>query len=196
MQRMVPRCVATLCFVTLLGSLVAAQDAGVPNDALARTVLPDPPCFDNSSRFVNCGNGTVTDTATGLVWLEHASCLAYLDYAAANEAVSMLADGQCGLSDGSHPGDWRLPTEHEWEAMVRKECRRPKIVGNGIDCSPEPCCYLSTPWAFRVQVFTYWSGTTDPDFTLDARAADLWLGSVIPHFKPRTAHAWPVRDGR
>ena len=27
----------------------------------------DPPCFDNANRYVNCGNGTVTDTATGLV---------------------------------------------------------------------------------------------------------------------------------
>jgi hypothetical protein len=47
-------------------------------------IKPDPACFDNTSCYVNCGNGTVTDTRTGL-----------------------------GLTDDSSPGDWRLPTEDE-----------------------------------------------------------------------------------
>ena len=28
----------------------------------------DAPCFHNTNRYVNCGNGTVTDTVTGLIW--------------------------------------------------------------------------------------------------------------------------------
>src|SRR5437773_9255267 len=28
-----------------------------------------PPCSDNSNRYVDCGNGTVTDSVTGLTWL-------------------------------------------------------------------------------------------------------------------------------
>jgi hypothetical protein len=35
-------------------------------DGERRWQRPDPPCFDNTNRYVNCGNGTVTDTATGL----------------------------------------------------------------------------------------------------------------------------------
>ena len=30
--------------------------------------------FDNANRLVDCGNGTVTDTATGLIWLKNANC--------------------------------------------------------------------------------------------------------------------------
>jgi len=83
-----------------------------------------PPCFDNTNRYVNCGNGTVTDTVTGLVWLRNASCtfgaLAFKSYSAANQAAAGLAAGQCGLTDGSSPGDWRLPTQAEWQATVAR----------------------------------------------------------------------------
>ncbi len=37
---------------------------------------PDPPCFDASNRFVDCLNGTVTDTVTGFIWLKDADCSA------------------------------------------------------------------------------------------------------------------------
>ena len=31
-----------------------------------------PPCFDLTHRYVDCANGTVTDTVTGLIWLKNA----------------------------------------------------------------------------------------------------------------------------
>ena len=79
-----------------------------------------PPCFDNANRYVNCGNGTVTDTVTGLIWLQNANCFGVQNYATANQAAAGLADGQCGLTDGSSAGDWRLPTKAEWEATVAR----------------------------------------------------------------------------
>ena len=33
-----------------------------------------PPCFDDANRYVDCENGTVTDTVTGLIWLKNAGC--------------------------------------------------------------------------------------------------------------------------
>ena len=40
------------------------------------TAMPaDGPCFDNTNRYVDCGNGTVTDTVTGLIWLKQSDCL-------------------------------------------------------------------------------------------------------------------------
>ena len=29
-----------------------------------------------------------------------------------------MKDGDCGLTDGSSPGDWRLPTKAEWDATM------------------------------------------------------------------------------
>src|SRR6266540_598658 len=39
------------------------------------------PCFDNVNRYVNCHNGTVTDTVTGLIWLQQADCLPNANWA-------------------------------------------------------------------------------------------------------------------
>jgi hypothetical protein len=128
---------------------------------------PDPPCFSNTHRFVNCSNGTVTDGANGLIWLENAGCLGELDWAAASQAAALLFDGatidsgggDCGLSDGSRPGDWRLPTREEWEEIVDASCLGTGIplVGNG---SPDSGCYGDNAWATGVAPFTHWSSRT------------------------------------
>ncbi len=39
-----------------------------------------PPCFDDANRYVDCGNGTVTDTVTGLIWLKNANCFSFQNY--------------------------------------------------------------------------------------------------------------------
>ena len=94
----------------------------------------DRSCPDDSGNvYVDCGNGTVTDNRTGLVWLKDANCLSgapgggAVDWFTAMEFVAGLSDQpatsaaaahDCGLSDGSSPGEWRLPTAAEWEAMM------------------------------------------------------------------------------
>jgi hypothetical protein len=73
---------------------------------------PDP-------RFTDNGNGTVTDNLTGLIWLKNANCFEWrLDWSGAVTASNDLADGDCGLSDTSSPGDWRLPNVLELQSLV------------------------------------------------------------------------------
>src|SRR5262245_62774603 len=98
-----------------LGLVVAVAAIGLSAAPSRRAA--DPPCFDNANRFVNCGNGTVTDTVTGLVWLRNANCFDVKSYANANRSAANLQTGRCGLTDGSAVGDWRLPTRAEWETM-------------------------------------------------------------------------------
>ena len=106
-----------------------------------------PPCFDLTP-FVDCGNGTVTDTVTGLIWLKNADCFGVKDYAAANNAAAGLQTGACGLTDNSTPGDWRLPTRAEFEAILSGIERHPGLsVGNG---SPTTGCHSDDPWATNV----------------------------------------------
>ena len=60
---------------------------------------------DCGSRYVDNGNGTVTDTLTDLVWLRNASCFSYTNWDQATADAASLADGQCSLTDGSPAGD-------------------------------------------------------------------------------------------
>jgi hypothetical protein len=80
-----------------------------------------------SPRFVDNADGTVTDNLTGLVWLKNANCtdtvggiaiVSKLPWADALTWSNALANGACGLSDGSTAGQWRLPNVNELESLV------------------------------------------------------------------------------
>jgi type 1 fimbria pilin len=60
-------------------------------------------------------NGTVT--VNGLVWLKDAGCLGKMRLRDASSRVASLATGQCGLSDKSTAGQWRLPTNDELKTI-------------------------------------------------------------------------------
>jgi len=68
-------------------------------------------------RFIDNNNGTLTDAVTGLTWLKRANCI-HADWAGAIAAVNALANGQCGLSDGSSAGQWRMPNRNEMLSLV------------------------------------------------------------------------------
>jgi hypothetical protein len=185
---------------------VVGQSQGAPHIGSATKQLdanPAPPCFDNSNRYVDCGNGTVTDTATGLIWVQDAACFGALDWAAANQAAAVLADGQCGLTDGSKPGDWRLPTNAEWmattEVAVALDCTQPALTtDDGTRCYGDG----STSSFLDVAVSGgYWSSTTyaspfgiPPDAT---KAGTMALGDgVLLSFFDKACCpqlVWPVR---
>jgi hypothetical protein len=166
---------------------------------------PDPPCFDSSNRYVNCGNGTVTDTYTGLVWLQDAGCLGSLAWADANQAAAQLRNGLCGLRDGSKPGDWRLPTNAEWTAAIDAarnhpllQCRSPTLTNDsGAACFGDG----STSSFLNVTSEGYWSSTTYsgsvgllPDGS-KAGVAALAQGVVQSFFDKSCCPqlVWPVR---
>jgi hypothetical protein len=65
-----------------------------------------------SPRFIDNGNGTLIDTVSGLTWLKKADCV-QASWSGALAAVNSLASGQCGLTDGSTAGQWRMPNRQE-----------------------------------------------------------------------------------
>lgn len=64
-------------------------------------------------RFMDNGDGTVTDILTGLVWLMDANCFGPRNWTEALSDANDLSAGTCGLTDGSVPTDWRLPNVKE-----------------------------------------------------------------------------------
>ncbi len=73
--------------------------------------------FTATTRFVDNGDGTVTDTLTLLMWLQDGSCFGTQDWDTAATSAEELNSGECGLSDGSAAGDWRLPTREEFQGI-------------------------------------------------------------------------------
>ena len=67
-------------------------------------------------RWIDNGNGTLTDTMTGLHRLKKTDCI-HQPWAAAIAEVNSLASRQCGLTDGSVAGDWRMPNRNELQSL-------------------------------------------------------------------------------
>jgi hypothetical protein len=123
--------------------------------------LPAPRMIDN-------GNGTVTDSLTGLVWLKKADCINQA-WTGAIAAVNSLADGQCGLADGSTPGSWRMPNRKEMQSLADR------MQNNMADYFNETFFSGMTGVSTQPAIFTniigfqyYWTSTTNATDTSEA----------------------------
>lgn len=134
--------------------------------------------------FVNNGNGTVTDTRTGLIWLQNAKCNAtQLGEAAAGAWAAGLADGQCGLTDGSTPGQWRLPTVKEFQTLLDYSQYDPAI----------PSGHPFSGTAKGADNNWYWTSTAYKNDSSRAWFVFLAPGLIQDWPKTDTAYVWAVR---
>ena len=226
----------------VLGLIVALATAlpfaSLAGDGVVALQTADPSCADDSgNRYVDCGNGTVTDSETGLIWLRQANCLAKcsdsplvpctvnsdcpegetcdltaVDWRTAMEFVAGLSDkpetsaaaaADCGLSDGSSPGEWRLPSVEEWEATIEYADEVlgciPTITNDAGDECWSANCFLGAGGCSLsgVQAHWYWTATSSfhlPDW---AWMVNLLNGSFLENPKsPVTIYVWPVRGGQ
>jgi hypothetical protein len=141
----------------------------------------------------------VTDTVTGLIWLKNANCFSFNAYSTANQAAAGLAAGQCGLTDGSSAGDWRLPTIAEWQTAVARALALVCTGGSAplLTNDAGTGCLSAGPTSFTgVQSFFYWSSSAGEVLPEGAWVVSLVNGSVSLSGKLRSNFVWPVRGGQ
>lgn len=150
-----------------------------------------------SPRFTDNGDGTVTDNLTGLIWLKGAN---YNDtsgttgtatWANALAFCNALQSGQCGLSDGSSAGDWRLPNRFELESLLDLAYYSPAL-SNAAGTAQ----WTSGDAFTGVQSDYYWSSTTNALSTSYAWFVSLINGYVASGVKTFNRCVWPVRGGQ
>jgi hypothetical protein len=161
----------------------------------------DPPQGSYGTRFTDNGNGTVTDGQTGLIWLKDWGCGGQVDWVEGIAWASALADGQCGLTDGSSAGDWRLPTVDEWaddttsrqdDSVLKPSCGMPYLPNtHGGGCWSD-----GDPFA-NVVSGSYWTGTTAADNPQNAWFVNLSTALVGSGggYKGNTLRVVAVRGG-
>ena len=148
--------------------------AGDDGDLEKGVAWPNPRFTDNS-------NGTVTDNLTGLIWLKNAECFGPRVWTAALTDANTLNNRECGLTDGSVEGDWRLPNVREMQSLIDYGRYNPAL----------PSGYPFT----GAQSEYYWTSSTYPDSTY-AWIMYLGNGSVGLIDKTPTFYVWPVRGGQ
>ena len=145
---------------------------------------PDPRFTDNS-------DGTVTDNLTGLIWLQDANRFGAKTWADALSDCNSLADDGVALTDGSTPGDWRLPNTKELQSLIHFGYTGPSLpntAGTGQWTSGDPFTYVQSSY--------YWSATTDASGTGRAWRVYMNYGFVFYDDKLSSYYVWPVCTGQ
>ena len=160
--------------------------AGDDGDLEKGVAWPDP-------RFTDNANGTVTDNLTGLIWLKNANCDGEKTWASALTYCNNLANGDCGLTDGSAAGDWRLPNIKELQSLIHYG-----VCGPALPNTAGPGQWSEGDPFINVQSgLLYWSSATSVGHTGDAWAVNMFEGSMNGHDAKSSSHpfVWPVRGG-
>jgi hypothetical protein len=179
----VPKTGQTTCH-DASGTVIACGGTGQDGEYQKGVSWPSP-------RFTNNGNGTVTDNLTGLIWLQDASCPnGQRNWSDALTFANSLYDGwtgdgsggDCGLTDGSSAGDWRLPNVRELQSLVD--------YGRAVPALPSGHPFTGAGSS------EYWSSTSyagSPSY-----AWFVWMGAGIvdANDKTNTYEVWPVRGGQ
>lgn len=168
----VPRTGQTKCWSTS-GAFVPCTGSGQDGAIQAGTPWPEP-------RFIDHGNGTVTDRLTELIWLKDADYFREVTWEQALENVRGLANGKGGLSDGSKKGSWRLPNIREIQSLIDYSTANP---------------ILPAGHPFKnVKPGIYWTSTSLAASPNLAWMMTLGIGPTVFDLKINDNRMWPVRD--
>jgi hypothetical protein len=129
-----------------------------------------------NERFIDNGDGTVTDNMSGLVWIQNPT-LVFPKKLSWEEAVKACQE----LQFGGH-ADWRLPGILELHSLLDYTQSNPSL--------PKSNSFVG------VQFDSYWSGTTHVDGATYAWHVYFNYGSVEWYDKAVPYYAWPVRGGQ
>jgi hypothetical protein len=132
-------------------------------------------------RFANNGNGTVTDNLTGLIWTKSSSCSYQTTWDDALSDCNGLGHGQCGLTDGSIGGDWRLANINELFSLVDQGQSSPA---------------LPPSHPFTDVILNKYLSSTAVNYNNDAWGIHMGTGEVETLNKGVNHYFWCVRGGQ
>lgn len=143
-------------------------------------------------RWVDNLNGTITDTVTGLIWLKQADCI-HADWEGALAAVNALASNQCGLTDGSAAGSWRMPNRNELQSLSDRMENNHAAFFNATYLNWDGTLYRAPIFTNFVVSQYYWTSTTDAANTSEAWTVYSCDYGIYDTSKSNTGYTLAVR---
>ncbi len=153
------------------GSGESEEPAILPAEQDGKSAAPE--------RFVENGDGTFTDKATGLMWLIDASCLGSQPWLVALDTVDNFNGSPASFScGGAQYSDWALPNRIELRSLIYHQADLPALPTDHPFTNLQP---------------GYWTSTTSASQA--AMAYEMYLGSgeLQAQNKIRASGIMPVR---
>jgi len=123
--------------------------------------------LSSDGRYIDAGNGVISDTKTGLIWTQRDSYVDLgksLSWNESNDYVKNLTSGEYN--------DWRLPTIAELQTIFEPAKLNKDIFGGNLKLDPIFA---------RGGTYNYWSSETDD--TCCARTITFDYGFVSRHHR-------------
>lgn len=143
---------------------------------------PDP-------RFMDNGDGTVTDYLTGLMWLKDANCVGAQSWQNALDVVSSFnanpGNYACSGYTASY-NDWRLPNSKELFSLIDRSRYNPAIQQNHPFVNVQTYYWSSTPTPFQ--------GWGTVSTVGSAHYVDMYYGNSAYAPMSVSQNVWPVRS--
>ena len=124
-------------------------------------------------RFTDNGDGTITDNLTGFIWTKDTACFEDAPWEETIEGAANVGEGDCGLTDGSQPGDWKVANLRELQTLLHYE--------------NSPLLPDDHPFTGVTSESTMWSSNTNPSDSDMAYFVDFGNGEVLLQPKTDTA---------
>lgn len=163
--------------------IVALWIVGGVASAVAQTCPPGYPRVAPDSRYIDHGDGTVTDKQTGLMWRR---CSEGQSGIACSGTASMQS-WQVALTTAANSSfagysDWRLPSVKELQSLVETGCYGPSINSFRFPSTEERG--------------DFWTSSTVASNTSSAWLISLYHGYVGFVAKSQPLGVWLVRAGQ
>jgi len=149
--------------------------------AMVPTLSP----ISGKDRFVDNGDGTLTDRTTNLMWIKNGWRLDFVSAVTWWDAVKKSKDLKVGGYD-----DWRLPTIEEWSSLIDTANQNPALV------DPNPFVNIISHMPYWSQTeFTYGKDhTCNHQCPFESYTVMLYSGRIQHQKKSGRAFIMPVRS--
>ncbi|MGR3319384.1 MAG: Lcl C-terminal domain-containing protein [Candidatus Anammoxibacter sp.] len=136
-------------------------------------------------RYIDNGDGTVTDNSNNLMWLKDGGCFGLMKWDKSSEMINRLNSSPENFDCQDYKAqytDWRLPSIKEFEELLNID--EPKVFE-----------WLNNNGFSNIQPQWYWSSTPCGCSAGSAWYVSLWKGKVYTSISPYNfdLYVWPVR---
>lgn len=156
------------------------------------------------ARYRDCGNGTIADTYTNVLWLKNGNCFGRVAWPDAQSLVGNLASPGCGLSDGSKPGDWQLASTSDFLRLYDGPSVPTTwmlypvpfidflqwVPPNYLPLSPSPSDWLNSNGFENIQPAKYWT------LGYVYYYADLGAGGILVDLSGQSKYVLALKVGK
>lgn len=132
----------------LITALCAVALSALPASA-TQTCRSDLSAATPVGRFVNNGNGTITDTVTRLTWKRCSEGLSGNNCESGSATAYTWADALSSAAASTFAGnkEWRLPTIQELDSIIEYKCTMPAVNADIFPATRISNYWSATPFA-------------------------------------------------